>query len=129
MQSTRNLPEIHAGRTLISVGLADAADAALGEEDANERRIIAARPLLHRERERIRVVLGRIGELEEAVHRDARVVEAKPKKGQLKVEVLVQLRHRRMDVRLQVAVVAVAALIEEPVQEVRAQLSESLAAD
>lgn len=33
-----------------------------------------------------------------------------------------QLRHGRMDVRLKIAVAAAAALIEEPVQEVAAQL-------
>lgn len=118
-------PEVHAGRPLVDVRLPDAPDAALGEEYADERRIVATRPLFDRERQRVGEIVGRIGKLQEAVHRDARVVESETEERQLKVEVLVQLRHRRMDVRLVVAVVVVAALIEEPVQEVAPQLRQT----
>lgn len=123
------IPEVHSRQPLIGVRLAHLPNATLREEDTNERRIVATRPLLHRKRQRIRVVLGRIAELQHAVHRDARVVEAEAEEGQLKVEVLVQLRHGGVDVRLVVAVVAVATLVEEPVQEVAAQLLQTGRAD
>lgn len=53
------------------------------------------------------------------------VVEAEAIEGHLEVKIFVQLRHRGVYIELVIAASAIAVLVEEPVQEVGAQLSEA----
>lgn len=58
------------------------------------------------------------------------IVEAESEEGQLVVKVLVQLRVGRVNVLLVVAhLVVVRSLVEEPVEEVAADLSQALLSD
>lgn len=52
------LPEVDSRCALVNVCGRNTTDAALGEEDADERGIVAARPVLHGERQRVRVMRG-----------------------------------------------------------------------
>lgn len=110
-------PEVHARFAPVVVVGPQRPDAALAVEYADERRVVVPGPLLDRERQRVPVVFGRVAELQVPVHRHPRVVEPEPEERQLEVEVLVDLRHGPVYVRLVVAEVVVAAPVEVPVHE------------
>lgn len=55
-QCAFDVPEINSGLTLVNIGGGNASDAALGEENSNERGIVAAWPVLDGECQRVRVV-------------------------------------------------------------------------
>jgi hypothetical protein len=70
MLAIYNSPEINTWSALVEISLINAPNSAFGEEDSNERGIVAARPIFDGEYKRVRVMLWWIGKLEKAVERD-----------------------------------------------------------
>lgn len=64
------LPEINTRNALVEVSLIYSSDSALWEENANEWRIVATRPVFDGENQGVCVMLGWVGKFEHAIQRN-----------------------------------------------------------
>lgn len=119
--------EVNPRSSLVYVFRPLGADSAFAEENSYERGVVLGGPVFDWEHERVGgIVHRRIAEFQVSVQRYSGVIEAEAEKGQLEVEVFVDLGGGGLDGSLPVSfVVGVASFVEVPVHELSSYFPQS----